>query len=108
MTNKVRSSWLGDYYSLAFARLRNDWCFVQAALPETLGDCHALAFARLAMTGGRCGGSKPLRWLRCFQAKTFAKPYFLLFIILTLNEVKGENLYQTKNNILHFSTKSSE
>ena len=42
MTNKVRSSWLGDYYSLAFARLRNDWCFVQAALPETLGDCHAL------------------------------------------------------------------
>ena len=42
MTNKVCSSWLGDYYSLAFARLRNDWCFVQAALPETLGDCHAL------------------------------------------------------------------
>ena len=48
------------------------------------------------MTGGRCGGSKPLRWLRCFQAETFAKPYFVLFVILTLNEVKGKNLYQTK------------
>ena len=61
-----------------------------------------------SMTGGRCGGSKPLRWLRCFQAKTFAKPYFVLFVILTLNEVKGKNLYQTKNEILHFSVKSSE
>ena len=55
------------------------------------------------MTGGRCGGSKPLRWLRCFQAETFAKPYFVLFVILTLNEVEGKNLYQTKNKILHFS-----
>ena len=42
------------------------------------------------------------------QAETFAKPYFVLFVILTLNEVKGKNLYQTKNKILHFSAKSSE
>ena len=78
------------------------------------------------MTGGRCGGQEylpykdchfefltvgrrhTLRWLCCFQAKTFAKPYFVLFIILTLNEVKGKNLYKTKNKILHFSAKSSE
>ena len=42
------------------------------------------------------------------QPETFAKPYIVLFVILTLNEVKGKNLYKTKNEILHFSAKSSE